>query len=143
MEDTALHLQCPAKLCGIGQVSVVAQRHIALAVADDDGLGIGPSRTAAGRIAHMTDSDISLSQPVQCAFRKHLIDQPDILVMAENALAADRDPRGLLPPVLQGKQTRIDIACHRAALPLPYSKNSALLMDHRTLPPKITSHTLL
>ena len=63
MEDRAVQLMLPAQRVGVDQVAVVAQRHVALDVADHDRLDVVGVLAAGRGIAHMAHSHIALPQP--------------------------------------------------------------------------------
>ena len=53
----------PAQRIGVDQIAVVAQRHVALDVADHDRLDVVGVLAAGRGIAHMAHSHIALPQP--------------------------------------------------------------------------------
>ena len=98
---------------GVHQVSVMAQRHVALHMADDDGLDVVVVLSAGGGIAHMPHRDVSVPQPFQALPVKNLPGQPVPFEMVKHAVAGNRDAAAFLPPVLQRVQPEIDFPGHR------------------------------
>ena len=70
VEDRAVLLQTGSQLIGVGQISVVCQRHPPLVVVDDDGLGIALAVGAGGGIADVPHDDVSAPQPLEALLRK-------------------------------------------------------------------------
>ena len=104
VEDRAVLLQTGSQLIGVGQISVVCQRHPPLVVVDDDGLGIALAVGAGGGIADVPHDDVSAPQPLEALLRKNLVDQPLVPIGGKYSVIVDCDPRALLSPVLEGEQ---------------------------------------
>ena len=108
--DLAL-AQLGVELDGVDEVAVVGQRELAAvaagAVAAMDGLGVLPLVGAGRRVADVADREVA-AQRAQVVLLEHLRDE------AERALGDDvaavvggRDPRGLLPAMLQRVQREV------------------------------------
>ena len=101
VEDGACHLQLLPKLAGVGQRTVVGQRHQALAVVHHDWLGVLHRVDARGAVAHVAHGHVALAQIVHHIGGKYILHQPRVLVGAQPALFIDGDAGALLPAVLQ------------------------------------------
>lgn len=84
----------------IGQIAVVAQRHPALMMVDDQRLDVLQELRAGGGIAHMTDRNIPFAQRAQIIRAEHLADQSLAFLIGEHAVVVDDDSRALLTAVL-------------------------------------------
>ena len=135
VENAAGQFQFLPQLYGIDQISIVTDRQISLAMPDHNGLGVGPARVAAGRIAHVTCSDIAFSKRLQGQSGEDLADQSDVFVKMKNPLAGDGDPGRLLSSVLQGKEPCISVISHAAVFRLPNPEHTAFFMNQFLFPP--------
>ena len=135
MEDAAVQLMLCTQGTGVDQVAVVAQGQVSLHMADDDGLDVVVVFSAGGGVADVADGDISLAETVKALPVKHFADQAVPFVMAEYAVAGNRDAAAFLPPVLQGIQAKVDFPGYRPFFRGPDTENAAFLM-HTRLPPK-------
>ena len=104
VENGSVLLQTVPQLIGVGQISVVRQRHPAFMVIDDDGLGVALAVGAGGSIADVSHDDVAGPQLFDALLWENLVDQPLVAIGGEHPVIIDRDPRALLPPVLEGKQ---------------------------------------
>ena len=104
VEDGAALLQPVSQLIGIGQIPVVGQGHPAFMVIDDDGLSVALAVGAGGSIADVSHDDVAGPQLFDALLWENLVDQPLVAIGGKHPVIIDRDPRALLPPVLEGKQ---------------------------------------
>ena len=113
VEDSAAELVARAQGPGVDQVSVMAEGHVALHMADDDRLDVVVVLAAGGGVTDVADGDVSFAQPVQAFFIKHLAHQAVALIVTEDTVTGDCDAAAFLPPVLQGVEPEIDFPGNR------------------------------
>ena len=81
MENGSVHFQFLPQLIGIGQVSVMRQRHTSFYMVDHDGLCIETAAGTGGAVPHMSHGDVSLAQTLQHISGKYVIYQPYIFII--------------------------------------------------------------
>ena len=129
MENTSVILKLRTKLIGIDQIAVVAKRHAALNMPNNDRLGIAAVGIPACRIPDMADNDLSLAKGLKILRMKDLMHQSPILMITEHAVLVYCDSGGLLSSVLQSKQSVI--SQHRQILFLrrPHAEHTAFFSN--------------
>ena len=86
----------------VRQIAVVGQSHLPLIVIDKQRLNVSLAVGAGGTVADVADSNISFAQYPELFRREHLGHQACIPAGGKDTVIVDRDPRALLPSVLQG-----------------------------------------
>ena len=127
MEDAAPELQHFPQLGGIGQVPVVGQGHAALAVVDEQGLGVEAAVGAGGGVAHVAHGDVALSQGFQAGAVEDLSHQARVPPGAEDPVVVQGDAGALLAPVLQGVEPVVGQARQVPLLRGPEAQHAAFL----------------
>ena len=129
VEDGALELVLPPQFGGVGQVAVVGQGHIALNVAQNQGLGVYAAHVAGGGVPHMADGDVAFAQFFQAGGGKDVGDQAVIPVAGEDAVVVDRDAAAFLASVLQSVKGEIGGFGDVGGMLLPDTEYAAFLVQ--------------
>ena len=102
VENRAVVLQLSAQFERVDKVSVVRERHRALAVAHNERLRVDGAHVAGCGITAVANRHIAVSEAVERLPAEHLGNQPDIPVASDHAVIVDRDPAAFLAAMLQG-----------------------------------------
>ena len=128
MEDAAGELVAGTEGAGVDQVAVMAKGHVALHMADDNGLDVVVVLAAGGGIADVAHGDVALAQAVQAGTVEDFAHQAVALQVMEDAVAGNRDAAAFLTPVLQGVEPEVHIPGNSTLDGRPDAEYAALLM---------------
>ena len=110
-EALAVLLQLGAQAVGVGEVAVVRHGDVADARRGDEGAGVLQVAAAGRRVARVADRRRA-AQSRQILLGEGLRDQPHAAMHRDPRPVGDRDPRALLPAVLQGEEREEGHARH-------------------------------
>ena len=91
---------------GVGQVAVVAEGEVDAAGLAEHGLGVAPGAGAGGRVAGVADGEVA-RQPAECPLVEDVGDETHVLDDGDRPAVRHRDPRRLLPAVLEGVEAQV------------------------------------
>ena len=128
MEDAAAELMLGAEGTGIDQVPVMGKGHVALHMADDNGLDIIVVLAAGGGIADVAHGDVAFAQPIQAGTVEDFAHQAVALQVMEDAVTGNRDAAAFLTPVLQGVEPKVHIPGNGPLDGRPDTEYAAFLM---------------
>ena len=106
LEDGALLIQLRANFQCVSDVAVVGQGNFALIAFHQDGLGVEQRRIAGGGIARVSDGQRA-RQAAQRVCIEDVGDQPHGFVELQTLAVGRRNPRRLLPAMLQCIQAKV------------------------------------
>ena len=106
LEDGAVALHLPPECLRVGEVAVVSDGDGAAGGGRRDGLGISQIGTPRRRVADVADGAVP-GQAAQALGAEHIGDPSHPLLDMEAHAVGSCDPRGFLPPVLEGIETQI------------------------------------
>ena len=127
VEDRALVLEVAAQAHAVGEVAVVAQRHVAVVEAEDERLDVVGGAGAGGGVVHMADGLVS-GEPADLAFvAEHLGQQAKAAMADQMAIVVRHDAGALLAAMLQGVESEIGETGGVGVA--PDAENSAFFVD--------------
>ena len=106
LEDGAVALHLPPQRLRVGQVAVVGDGDRAAGRGGGDGLGVSQIGAACRRVADVADGAMA-GQAAQSLRAEHVGHPSHGLLGVEVHAVRGRDPRGFLPPVLEGVEPEI------------------------------------
>jgi hypothetical protein len=86
---------------GVGEVPVVGDGQIPLGVPNHDGLGVGQVSSSGGGVADVAQGRLPWKR-LQDIGIEHFGDQPQASMKLGLSIVDGADPRGFLPPMLEG-----------------------------------------
>src|SRR5882724_7669005 len=110
LKNRAAMFQAAAPFGGVGEIAVVAERHLALVAIDHDGLGIEQSFVARGGIARVADGG-GAGKFVQNIGRENFFDFAHGAVGVEFVAVAGDNAGGFLAAMLESVKAEIDELC--------------------------------
>ena len=105
------------------------ESHAALHMVDDDRLGVVAVIASGRAVAHMADSDAAGAECVEPLRREYIVDEAHILIRGEQSVIVDDDAAGLLPAVLQRKQSVVRHARHIVIIGAENAKYAAFFVN--------------
>src|SRR5712692_3873683 len=126
LEDVPAAFEFLAKRCGVHQVAVVRQGHLALLATDGQGLRVLEVRVPRCRITRVPDGRAP-HKAAERVLSKHFGHMPHAF-MADQALAVRGDDAGaFLPPVLESVKAEVgELGGFRVSV---YSKHAAIVVE--------------
>ena len=105
------------------------ERHVALDMADDEGLDIAEALSAGRGLADMTDRHVPRPQCGKTFFREHLMDQSVALVVGKDPVVVHDDPTSFLPSVLKRIEGKVNRVCDILGRRFEQAEDAALFME--------------
>ena len=125
----SVELQRLPQLGGVCQVAVVGERHAALDMIDDQGLGVFAALPAGCGVADVPHRQLASAELLQALWREDLTDKAEVLISRYDAVVVDGNAAALLSPVLEREQGAVSQSGNIRPAAAVNAENAAFLMN--------------
>lgn len=129
VEYRTVELQRLPQLGGVCQVAVVGERHAALDMIDDQGLGVFAALPAGCGVADVPHRQLASAELLQALWREDLTDKAEVPISRYDAVVVDGNAAALLSPVLEREQGAVSQSGNIRPAAAVNAENAAFLMN--------------